>query len=190
MKRFSAEVLKDERAPVIALLMVVLAKYGVECMDYQPEFLRKDLNEDFNVDISDLQSDKIQAGMTILKTDLFEAQWEVFKTVCHLLNSIPDSFEENTPLEAEVVAAAMAHYKVIVEDDVRTPFSDEVCAYVGQVFHHYGMVEAPSLFPNAMMPESNEMNPEIQSEKNEALNSLYDAHIKNIQKYVDSLLIH
>ena len=93
MTRFSLDVLKDEKAPAIALLSIVVQRYGVEAFDWQPEFLRDEIKNDFNVELSDLQSDKLQAAITILKTDLFETQWEVFKTVCHLLNNTPDLFE-------------------------------------------------------------------------------------------------
>jgi len=186
MTTFSLEVLKDEKAPAIALVDVVLRKYGTEAMSWQPEFLREELESDFGVTLSDLQSDKIQAGFTILQTDLFQSQWEVFKTVCHLLNNTPDSFEDPTPLEAEELAAAMAHYRLFVGDAEDTPpFSDEVKAYAGVVLYHYGMSESAAIFKDALMPTSVKADP---SEKNAALSAIYDARTKALTAYVQSLV--
>ena len=187
MTRFATDVLKDEKAPTIALLAVVLKKYGVEAIHWQPELLREELESDSGLTLTDLQSDKIQAGMTILATDLFEAQWEVFKTVCHLLNSTPDSFEEATTLEAEELATAMAHYRLIIgEDEEKAKFSDEVLAYAGVVFYHYGMSEAPAIFPKALMPASAQKSDP--TEKNEALSELFDARTDAIKAYVATLV--
>lgn len=186
MTRFSINVLQDDKAPAIALVIVVLRKYGVEAMDWQPEFLRDLIKEDFSTPISDLQSDKIQAGFAILKSDLFQSQWEVFKTVCHLLNNTPDSFDDPTPLEAEELAAALAHYKLFAGDgDDAPPFSDEVKAYIGVIFHHYGMSEPAAIFKDALMPQSVKADP---SDKNSALSEIYDARTKSVTEYVQSLI--
>ena len=186
MTKFSLDVLKDEKAPAIALVAVVVRKYGMEASEWQPEFLRDELKSDFGVEISDLQSDKIQAGFTILTTDAFQSQWEVFKTVCHLLNNTSDSFDDPTPLEAEELASALAHYKLFVDDgDDMPPFSDEVKAYIGVVLYHYGMSEPALIFKDALMPHSVKADP---SEKNAALGEIYDVRTKGIVDYTMSLL--
>lgn len=185
--KFSLNVLKDDKAPAVALLLIVLAKYGKEGLERQPEFLRDEIQLDFDITLDDLQSDKIQAAMTILTTDLFESQWEVFKTVCHLLNNTPDSFEDHTAIEAEELAVALAHYRLIIGEDPDHPFSDEVKAYAGLVFYEYGMSEAPAIFPQAIMPErAVKADP---TEKNQALNDLYDARTADLLKYVQEIKV-
>ena len=185
-QRLSLEVLKDSTAPAIALVAVALQKYDTSCMEWQPELLRDELQSDYNITISDLQSDKLQAGLTILHSDFFEAQWEVFSTICHLLNGTPDRFEDATPLEAEELAAALAHYHLILGLDSEAPkFSDEVKAYAGQVFSHYGMSEAPAIFPQALMPDgAQQADP---TEKNQALSAIYDERKARLTAYMHSL---
>jgi len=185
MHKFSLDVLRDEKAPALALLAVVLRQYGVEALEQQPEFLRQELDSDFGVTLTDLQSDKIQAAIVVLTTDLFESQWEVFKTVCHLLNGTPDSFEDTTPLEAEELALALAHYDLIRGEDDKPAFSHEVLQYAGTVFYHYGMSEAAAIFPLAMMPSS--VVTADPTEKNQALSAIYDARLKDIREYIGSL---
>lgn len=180
---FSREILMDEQAPAIALLAVVIRQYGVESFNEQPEYLRQDLEQDFGVRVSDLQSDKIQAAITILMTDQFESQWEVFSTICSILNSTPDTFDSFTELFAEEAVCALAQYKLLVEDDKEdpTPFSDEIKAYLGVIFHNYGMSKAPELFPEAIMPEGPESD---DTEKNIALNEVYSHRRKAIKDYL------
>lgn len=186
MTRFSLDVLKDEKAPAVALLYIVLRKYGTDAFEWQPEFLRDEIQHDFNVALSDLQSDKLQAAIAILQTDLVESQWEVFKTVCHLLNNTPDNFEDSTPLEAEEVAAALAQYRLIAGTEGTPPFSDEVNAYAGVIFYNYGLSEAPSIFPTALMPDhAVKADP---TEKSQALSQLYDERTKAIVAYVQSIV--
>jgi hypothetical protein len=186
MSRFSLDVLNYEKAPALALLYVVIKKYGVEAFSWQPEFLREELESDFNVCLSDLQSDKLQAAIIILQTDLFEGQWEVFKTICHLLNNTPDNFEDATGLEAEEVASALAQYKLLVGSTGTPPFSDEVNAGAGVVFYNYGMSEAPSILPTASIPGyAVKADP---TEKNQALSEIYDSCTKSIIEYAQSIV--
>lgn len=185
--RLSLSILRDDHAPVIALVAAVIRQYGTAALEWQPELLRNEIESDFEISLTDLQSDKIQAGFTVLTTDLFEAQWEVFKTVCHLLNNTPDSFEDHTQLEAEELATAIAHYRLLIgEDEEKAKFSDEVRAYAGVVFYHYGMSEPASIFPTALMPPSAvKADP---TEKNEALSLLFNLKTKALQDYMATLI--
>ena len=78
------QILKDEKAPVLVLLSLVTKEYGKECYDWDPLVLKAELQEDFDLELSDLQSDKIQAGITILTTDQYETNVPVFETLNYL----------------------------------------------------------------------------------------------------------
>ena len=172
----------DEHAPAIALLAVVIRQYGVKAFDIEPEFLRQDLEEDFGVRVSDLQSDKIQAAILILTTDQYESQWETFKTVSHILNSTPDDFDSMTDIEAEEVACALAQYRLLIAgDEDINDFSNEVKVYLGLVFHSYGMSEAPNIFDEAEMPEGPESD---DKDKNIALEEIFNHRTKDIKDYL------
>ncbi len=186
MERLSLDVLKDKKAPAMALLAVVINKYGVECFDWFPDTLREEIRNDYDVEITDLQSDMIQAAITIMSTNFFEEQWEVFKTCVHLLNGLSDSFEDFTPMEAEYIASALADYMLLKDgDDESEEFSDEVEAYIGDSFYHYGLSKAPGIFTTAIMPsyalECDDTG------KNEALTEMFMAKVKYIKDYCNSL---
>lgn len=185
MKRTPLQVLKDEEAPASALLCIALKKYGTDCLDWAPEILRAELESDYGIEISDLQSDKLQAAITIFSTNLFEDQWEVFVTCCHLLNNIYDTFLDFIPLEAEYIAAALAEASILKNEEFEG-FSDEVKTFAGLVFHEYGMSKPPDIFKDAIIVAKTG-DDKINMEKNEALNEIYDARKKTVQEYLESL---
>lgn len=165
---------KDPHTPAFVLLSMVINKYGTACFDWEPELLRKELEEDYNVTFSDLQSDKLQAAITILSTDQIEEHWEAFETCCHLLNNEPDNFETFEPLEAEEIAHALPELELIKGAELEPIlYGDEVRAYAGIIFHAYGMCQPPRIFPTAIMPTS--VTQCDDTEKNEALEELYNA---------------
>jgi hypothetical protein len=182
-------VLADEEVPALVLAAVVLRKYGPEALEWQPELLRDELEQDYGVKVSGLQSDKLQAVFTLLLTDLYEGQWEVFETVGHLLNGQPDTFEDFSPLDAEGLAAALAHRRLVVGDDPdRTPFSPEVRAYAGLVFQGYGLSRPPAIFPEAILPGGlPEADPAALREKDEALGEMFDARTRHVREWLDRL---
>ena len=189
MNKLPLEILKDEKSPAIALLALITHKYGSECYEWEPEILRAEIENDFNVTLSDLQSDKIQAAITVLTTQLFEEQWESFETCSHLLNNQEDSFEDFSPMEAEELASALAHARLIVDGyDDRLVFSDEVRAYAGVIFFEYGMSNPPTIFPSALMPKS--PNHVDTPEKDEALMDIYNERTRQIKEYMSKVQLN
>lgn len=185
--KLSLEVLKDEKAPALALLAVVISKYGTECFEWSSEYLRKELESDYSITMSDLQSDKIQTAIVILTTEMFEDQYEVFETCTHLLNNQEDTFVDVTPLEAEELIAGLAHYRLIMEGHEERQFSDEVNVYAGFIFYEYGFCEPPGLFPTAIIPYK--VNQADMTEKNAALQELFDSKTKQIRDYMGKMTL-
>lgn len=171
--------LRDPNVPAFVLLVIVLHHFGTQCFDWEPEVLRWFIKDDYGVELTDLQSDKLQAAMLVLTTDQFESQWQVFETVCHLFCGVPDELETCNPVEAEEIAMAMAEVDIIkhtAEDSM--DFDDEVKVYAGKIFHDYGLKEAPKLLPTAIMPACVECD---DKEKQDALSELYDERKKTLE---------
>jgi hypothetical protein len=182
MDILALETLKDEKAPAIALLAVVTNKYGQDAWEWHPGILRDEIERDFGIEITDLQSDKIHAALTILTTNMFEEQWEVFTTCCHLLSNIPYDFDDFVPLEPEYIAGALAEVYLLKEDN-EDEFSDQVRAFAGQSFHAYGLCKPPSIFPDAIMPEVDCDS----GEKDEALSDIFNERTNYIKDYMSKL---
>lgn len=174
-----SEILADEKAPVIALIALITKEYGAECYEWEPAVLRIELQEDFNCIITDLQSDKIQAGITILTTELYENNVPVFETLNYLLNHQPDNLDELNPLEPEELICGLTEAYLIKGEKLE--FSPEVRVYAGVIFNSYGMHRPPKLFPDAIMSEREGDD----SEKNEALEELFNEKIRITKEYLD-----
>jgi len=174
----SKQVFEDEKAPASVLLVLVTKKYKQECYEWEPMVLKAELQRDFDCEISDLQSDKLQAAITILTTDLYESNIKVFETLNHLLNHQHDDLDELNPLEAEELICGLTEAYMIRGEKME--FSPEVRAYAGLLFHEYGMHNPPTLFPQAIM-EEREGNDD---EKNAALQEIFDEKIKITETYL------
>lgn len=185
---FTRDVYKDEKAPAYALLIVTLKKYGLDSLEWEPELLRQEINRDYNIRLSDLQSDKLQAAMVTLTTDHFEHDWRVFEVNGHLFNSTPIHHEDVEPLEAEELAVALAEATLIKTDTLdegeTISYGEEVRAYAGRIFYEYGMHKAPRIFPKAIMPKSNECD---DKDKNTALRELFNAHAEYVLDYLEKI---
>jgi hypothetical protein len=177
------QILEDEKAPALVLLALVTKKYGKECYEWEPLVLKAELQEDFNCKISDLQSDKIQAAITLLISDVYEANINVFETFNYLFNHQPDELEELNPLEAEELICGMTEAYLIRSEKI--DFCAEIRVYAGQIFYDYGMHKPPELFPDVIMKETEGDD----SEKNEALKEIFEAKIKSIKEYLENAKI-
>lgn len=172
------QILEDEKAPVLALLRLVIKEYGNECFEWEPMVLKMQLQEDFDCEITDLQSDKIQAGIVILTTDQYETYVTVFETINYLINHQHDNLDELNPLEPEELISGLTEAYLIRGEQL--DFSPEVRVYAGQIFYEYGMHQPPTLFPQAIMKEQ-EGNDE---EKNAALQEIFDEKITIVEEYL------
>lgn len=167
--------LKQPQIPAIVLLTIALGRFGADCLLWEPELLRNELETDYGVTISDLQSDKLQAAIIALTTDMTEQDWKVFETSFHLFCGLHEDFTIVTPLEAEYLVMGLAEFELIkLGDEDGINYSDEVAAYAGRVFHEYGLANAPDVASWAIMPECHADKID-DSEKREALRELYMA---------------
>ena len=173
----------DERAPLVALLVAITKDFGPECYKDEAELLRQDIEHKYDIELSDLQADKIQAAMLILTTDHFESQWKVFESVCHLANSQHDSLDELNPLESEELIIGLVEANLIKHEVIH--YDDDVNLYAGKVFYDYGFSKAPKLFPTAIMPHNT--NESDDTEKNSAISELFDARTDIVLQYVNKL---
>lgn len=180
------QILKDEKAPSVVLLGVVLKNFGRECLEWDPAIMRKEIETEFSILLSELQSDKLQAAITVLTTDLFESDWKLFESTCQLFNCIPSDLEVVEPLSAEELIAGLCEASVIRHESLE--FSPDVRAYAGQVFAEYGLVGTPTLFPQAIMPVRQVKPEDIKEseiEKNAALQDVFSAKLTYIREYAN-----
>ena len=176
--------LKDENTPASILVSILIAKYGTELFDWDPAVLRKEIEEDFGVELTEVQSDKIQAVITIITTDLFETNWHVFTCCVNAMSGEYIDPEVMAPVEAEYIAGILPEVELLRnEDHEGIEFSDEVNAYAGLIFAEYGCGRAPTIFQSAIMPKGYVADADM-TEKNAALSEIYQAKKESLNSYI------
>lgn len=178
------QILKDSSAPISALMYVVVKNYKSECFDWEPQVLRDELEKDFDIELTEQQSDKIQAGITVLTTDMYESDIRTFEVCSRLFGGSSQDFEDFEPLEAEELVVGLT--EVLLLKMEKLDFSQQVRAYAGQIFYNYGFCNPPKLFADAIMPEGTPTVCE-DVEKNEALQELFDEKIATVKSYMDEV---
>lgn len=182
-----SKVFKEENAPAFALLASVLQVFGMDALEIEPELIKEEIEKQYEVKITQLQSDKLQAAITVMTTHQFEEDWRVFEVICNTFCNQAVDTESINPAEADEIAVALAEVALIrnniSDGDEGLHFSDEVRAYAGKMFYEYGFSKAPELFPSAIMPPETVSCDD--SEKNEALNELFSSRASTIIEYLE-----
>ena len=122
--KYDKKILEDPSAPVMALIYVIVKNYTTEAFNWNPQLLRNELEEDFDLKLTDLQSDKIQAGITVLTTNMYESDVRTFEVCTRLLTHNAQDFEDFQPLEAEELVAGLTEVMLIKMEDIT--FGDDV----------------------------------------------------------------
>lgn len=172
----------DPNAPALALLIIFLSTYGSEALEWDSQLIRNEIEKDYAISLEDLQSDKLNAAIEILTSNLYEENWNVFETCSHLLANVAVDHSVVTPLQVEEIIKALAEAYLIRHESLE--FCPDINLYVGQIFHDFGMSKAPKLFSSAIMPDGNISD---DREKNDALQELFDKHVNDVVEYVGQL---
>lgn len=106
-KRKAAALLKDESTFAFVLLSIILNKYTGEDdefpQDYidEPALLFKEIEEDFKIKLPEDNEDKINAALTVLTTDLFYTNANVFNHIAQTFSlGDPGTLEDDNELDA------------------------------------------------------------------------------------------
>ena len=179
--RFGKQILKDQTAPLMALAFVVIETFSTEAFKWEPQLLRDELEHEYDLELSDLQSDKIQAVITILTTNMYEEDVRTFEVCTSLINHNHQDFEDFEPIEAEELIVGMTEVMLLKMEELE--YSQAVRAYAGWVFHEYGFCKAPDLFPDAIMPEGYPTDGD-DTEKNKALEEIFNMKVDKVTEYM------
>jgi hypothetical protein len=122
----------------VVLDFMLLQKYGVDWMTWEPETLETLIPKDFNTQtLSDLNMAKIQACKTLHFVDSFWERWEVFVWCTMAFNGV---FPDFGIMQVPTVAQCMVSIDIAsrLRDDIQ--FSHEIDVFLGVVHKHDGIL--------------------------------------------------
>lgn len=179
---FTRKILQDQNAPAYALLVILLKRYGLEAIDWEPELMRQTMESDYQIQLTELQHDKLQAAILVFSSNWFETSWRVFEHCCQLFSNQATDHGLLNPLEPEQIAIAVSEATLIKETTIK--YDDEIRAYVGLILADWGCSKPPSIFPTALMPKTSGAD---DSEKEKALKEIFDTHAAYVLDYVENI---
>lgn len=149
--------LLDPGSYATTLFLICIDNYGLDIMEWEQDVLDREIHDDFNLVLPQINRDKLQAAITALATDMFYVDWFVFNTTCEAFNNDPVDFKVLDIATPEQVAWTITELAMLEGQD-KPEFSEEVRAYIGTLLSYFGIHKAPKLLSMASMPkvESNE----------------------------------
>lgn len=176
------ETYKDPSAPCIALLLCYIKQFGTEALEFDPSLVKKEVEEKNGIELSDLNSDKLNAAIEVLTSDTFENNWNVFETCCHLFSNVPVDASIVVPLDVEEIVNGVVEAHLIKHESL--DYRPDINLYVGKIFYDYGFSKAPDIFPTAIIPKCPSSD---NSDKNKALTDLFHYRLSKLMKYVEKV---
>lgn len=138
----SKNIWRHPNAHPLALLLLLVNKYGQDCLDWEPEALRRTLQKD-DILLSDSTWTKIMAVRVIVVSPTPWRQWEQFHWVSYGLAGRPPNF---TYMERPEIGFMMAAVDMMQVIDRARPFAEDICKLVAVVLQDRGiMYAAPPL---------------------------------------------
>lgn len=134
------------------LLTVFLDRFGIEALQWEPNTIVLEIEEEFNVELPQTVLDKLIVAINILTTDSFYKNLPDFIMFCNVMSGDtyrPDMFD---PADSAEVAWGITEGLLIAPPDEEEdgPFSDEIRAYIGAVLDQEGIINAPDVLKIAL----------------------------------------
>ncbi len=123
----------------LVLMLMVLDRYGPECLSWDPEVLRATLMRE-NVQVSAPNWTKILGVSVLLMSPSPWRQWQVFHWVARALAGLPPNF---TYMEEPEIGHCFVVADVMAICDPERHTTTEVDKFVAAVLRHHGQVFAP-----------------------------------------------
>ncbi len=177
---------KNPKAYTTCLMQAVLDMFGVEIMpsflqkapeadlsflDWAPETMEMELTRELGFTPSDSILDKIQAGSSLLITNLFHREVGAFSTVCQVLSRGIPPMPGFVPAGLEDIAWGVTEANLLEGPDFwKEGFSDDVARYVGFILENHGLLSSIPILRFA------KISPETELKANEAMSLDPDLH--------------
>lgn len=126
------------------LFLLALDRYGPDILEWSPETVQMELEQDFQLRLPKISLDKIFAAVTIVTTNYFYKDVTRFIELCNILagdDFQPDEFE---PADAEEMLIGITEAMLLwpPDDDTGdTEFSEEIREYIRQMLGEQGILK-------------------------------------------------
>jgi len=177
------KVLEDPQTYATVLLAICLDAYGTEFLDWDPSVLRLELQTDYRAQLPRINSDKLQAAITLMTSDTFFNDVLSFNHITEALNNDPVDFDMLDPVTPDQMAWAIVEARLLLEGDNDLEFADEVRRYQGMILDQHGIGKPHPIFKDAHTPE-----PDTASLSTDPV--MYDSYFTSQRQHSDDINLH
>lgn len=140
-------VLLDPSSYATTVITIVLDTYGFECVEWAPETIRLEVEEDFKLDMPLSLQNKLQIAISLLTSDAFFKQLPTFVFACNVLSNQDVSVDVVDIADAAECAWGLTEALLLSppDEDDPEPFTNEIRAYIGKILDAEGIQTPPDL---------------------------------------------
>jgi hypothetical protein len=139
-------------------MAILMNRYDTEFLEWDPITVNLQIRTDFGFEPNEMLQDKINAGSSILTTNLFHLSLEAFNTICNTLNFGVATSEIFLPADLDDVLWGVTEAYMLEGPELRdTVFSHNVGRYVGVLLSEAGIQKPPSVLQFAEYPEGEQL---------------------------------
>lgn len=139
------KVLTDPSSFATTMIVALIDWYGTEFMDWAPETIMMQTEEDFNFSWNSTLFDRLMAGIAIVKTDRFYKSLPDFIELCNILSGSPATPGVFDPADAAECAWGITEAMLLWPPDNDAPFTEEIRAYIGKMVEMEGIIVPPDI---------------------------------------------
>jgi hypothetical protein len=184
----------DEDSFATTMLMVLIDKYGTEALEWAPQTLVMEIEEDYGVDLPKPNVDRLMTAIDILTSDNFYNSLPDFINQCNILSG--DTYDPRVwdPADAGEIAWGITEALLIEPPDGEDPFSEEIRAYIGATLDVEGIIQPPDVLKIAIR-DAEDLVGQISGEFSDdpamfgAIYEFENAKTQDINQYVKSNLL-
>lgn len=150
MTKALRKLFKDDAAFATALLAGFGHLYGTEAFEWLPDTILAELQDDLNIEISQVNIDKLMAGIAIVTTDKFQASLPDFIDLCNTLCGTPFNPEVFDPADSYEIAWGVVEAALLWPNQ-ETQMNPQIPAYIEATLEQEGLIRAPRVL-EAIVP--------------------------------------
>jgi hypothetical protein len=125
------------------LFLLVMDNYGPESLEWSPETIRLELEDDYRLQLPKDALDKIMAAITVVTTNFFYKDVTRFIELCNIFSGDDFQPDEFDPADAGEILLGITEAMFLwpPDDSEESQFSEEIREYIGQVLGEEGVVK-------------------------------------------------
>lgn len=140
------------------LVTMFMDTYGSEALQWDPETISLEINDDFQLKLPVENFDKLMAAIHLLTTDEFYHLLPEFISTCNILSG--DTYDPRTwdPADSEEIAWGITEGMLLAPpEEEAEPFTKEIRAYIGEIIDAEGIINPPDVLRIALRGNGNDL---------------------------------